>query len=261
MTHINSKLIDFDALFNLGGRKSIIDRQIDIIYLNDPSLERRDQIEQYIRAGYTYLYQQVYPFIFPPTTLVVVDTHPELGISFRDVARRAVVWPEDWDDADALWFFGHEATEAFVIRYFGDNAPRWLIETFAQLGAYRMCRYALGGIHTTGEQDCIDRGFVPYTSLLDWQRPHLNLTSSDISEVEHLSEDDLIKIAENYIHNEHNTSIEDQRYATAWKLGMETVPENSTIGEALSVITQNLHHVIFETFCSLNHSKDTQSVF
>lgn len=252
MTDTAIKIIDFDRIFLERQRIPVIGDQASIIYLSDVSPQRQQQLFQYIERGYSYLHAQAHPLLFPPTTLVVVDSHPELGISFKDVGRRAVIWPEDWSDQEALWFFGHETTEAFVIHHFGQNAPRWLVESIAQLGAYRMCRYALDDMHTEGERECQERGFLPFHQLLDWRRPHLTLSDSPEHSLQSLTLEDIERLAHEYISQEHSTEIEDQKYATAWKMAMDMIPADMTLGQAMSHISRHQNLDLYAVFHQLN---------
>jgi hypothetical protein len=251
----SSKLINYDELHFSAHRHSIISNQIEVVYLTEVSESRKGEIEKYLKDGYSYLFNQALPLMFPPLTVIIVDIHPELGIAFRDISRRAVIWPQDWNDEDALWFFGHEATEDFIIHHFGQNAPRWLVETFAQLGAYRMCRDALNGLHVEGEQECHARGFVEFESLRDWRRPHLMLDESQAKDLHLLTLEEVERLTEEYIVEEHSTGLEDQRYATAWKMGVEVVPENMTLGDACAWMTEKLQLEMYKTFQNLKTSE------
>ena len=202
--------------------------------------------------GHICIYNnEVYPGIFPPISVVVTADHPEIGISQRDVSREAIVWPTAWEAEQSLWFFGHEAVEAFVIQTFGATAPRWIIETFAQLGAHRLAEKIDPRTLDFGREELESRGFVPFDDLKNWERPQFNVSKEQLKDFDKFDIAALHQAVREYNEGEHATVLELQRYATAWKFGLEVLPAGQSIGRAIQTLRRQLNEHLFGEFVKL----------
>ena len=244
-------VIDYDELHIKGAPDKLLNGQLEFYFLASMPDLQRQSLKKKLSRAYTFLYQQVYPYTFPPVSVVVVDDHPKLGLAQKNINREAMVWPLAWEPEQALWFFAHEATEAFIVQTFGATAPRWLIETFAQLGAHRLAEKIDEDALRFGREELEARGFVSLEVLKSWGRPQFSLKVETIEDFEALDPETLYQMAQAYNNTEHATDIESRRYATAWKFGIETLPRDKTIGEAIEFLRQHINDQLFTSFSTL----------
>lgn len=236
-------IIDYDRMHFVFPKKEIAEHLFVMYEKESVESEAKAIIEQILHKTAEFVKRELFPYRPPPTTVVIVNEHPRIGISKREVTREPILWMLNQSAEENAWFLGHEWFETFVLHQFGDGAPRWLVETIAQIGAYRLCKFALGaGAERVGLEKYLSNGTLPFEELLEWRRPVF---------LGEASEEETYAMIEKYIVEEHQTSREAMLYATALRFGLERICQNISLGRLSEHLAETASSALFER---INHS-------